>query len=81
MADNMMVLEHEVGDLTKKVADKSGRNAQLQKNLKGQASRLITNGLQRAYGGSTARSFQKWKETIRCDKHKENVMRKTIHHM
>lgn len=37
--------------------------------------------MQRAYGGSTARAFQKWKETIRCDKHKESIMRKTIHHM
>ena len=44
LTDEMTTLEHNLGDVTKKVADKSARNAQLQKNLKGQASRLITNG-------------------------------------
>lgn len=53
----------------------------MQKDLETQASRLITNGFQRAYGGSTGRAFEKWKEWLRCEKHRTDVMKKTVHHL
>ena len=39
------------------------------------------NGFQRAYGGSTGRAFEKWKEWLRADKHREATIRKTLYHM
>lgn len=81
LTDEMTSLEHNLGNLTKKVADKSARNAQLKKNLNTQASRLIMNGFQRAYGGSTGRAFMKWKEWLRADTHQKATIRKTLYHM
>ena len=65
----MVELEHKRGNLTKKVADKSAKNAMLQKNLKNQGNMLILNALQRNYSGSTGQAFQKWKEYCRANKH------------
>ena len=53
----MVELEHKRGNLTKKVADKSAKNAMLQKNLKNQGNMLIMNALQRNYSGSTGQAF------------------------
>ena len=81
LTEEMTSLEHNVGNLTKKVADKSARNEQAKKDLNKQASRIVTNGLQRAYGGSTGKAFFKWKEWLRCEKHREAIMRKTLYHL
>ena len=42
---------------------------------------MITNGFQRAYAGSTARAFEQWKEWLRCEKHRESLMKKTLFHL
>ena len=45
LTGQMVELEHKRGNLTKKVADKSAKNAMLQKNLNKQGSMLVMNAL------------------------------------
>ena len=80
LTDEMTVKNNEIGNLSKKVADKSTRNAQLTQNLKRTGQRSMSNAFARAYFKRTARAFEVWKNWATCDDHKQRIIRRTLQH-
>ena len=76
----MTVKNSELGGLTNKLADRSARNADMTNNLKSMGSRSMSNAFARAYYKRTSQHFERWREWMRCEKHREAVMRRTIEH-
>ena len=74
----MSVRNNELGGLSKKIADKTSRNAVLQKNLEHAGGLSLGNAFVRAYFKRTAKAFEKWKESRRAGSHQDNVIKRTI---
>ena len=66
--------------MTKKVADKSTRNAALAADLKRMADKGMANYFARAYYNRSARAFEKWKLVHKENIEKEAIMRRTLNH-
>ena len=80
LTEEMTVKNNELGNLTKRHADKSERNAVMSANLKKMGQRSMSNAFARAYFKRIAKGFETWKEWTRADKHRERIMRRTIDH-
>lgn len=80
LTEEMTVKNNELGGVTKKLADKSSRNAVMQGNLEKMGQRNMANHFARAYYKRTTRAFENWKEWTRADKHRTAIMRRTIDH-
>jgi hypothetical protein len=61
LTEEMIIKSKELGDLTKKLADSSGNNAGLTKDLIRTGQRSLSNAFARAYYKRTARAFELWK--------------------
>ena len=80
LTEEMTVKNNEIGNLSKKHADKSARVAGLTADLKKAGQRSMSNCFARAYYKRIARAFELWKESKRANSHKERLLRRTMEH-
>ena len=71
---------NKLGSMTKRHADKNARNKELVKNLEHMGQRSMANTFARAYYKRIARALELWKEWARSDKHRKDLLRRTVNH-
>ena len=80
LTEEMTVKNNELGNLTKKVADKNARNEALNNNLKHMGQRSMANAFARAYFVRIAHGLERWKEWFRAENHKKAIIKRTMEH-
>ena len=80
LTEEMTVKNNTLGGLSKKLADKSSKNAALTAQLNHMGSRSMSNAFARAYYKRIARGLEQWREWTRASKHREAVIRRTLDH-
>ena len=76
----MTVRNNELGNLTKRLADKTSKNEALTNRLKKMGGNSMSNAFARTIYTRWQRAFESWKEHTRAHKHREQIYRRTFDH-
>ena len=78
--EELAEINHELGELTVMHEEKVKENKQLDKNHRKQGQRVLSNYFARYFYVNETRGFEKWKEYVVWQKHKETIMKRYIEH-
>ena len=80
LTEEMTVRNNELGNLTKRLADKTAKNDALTNKLKKMGGNSMSNAFARTIYTRWQRAFEQWKEHTRAHKHREQIYRRTFDH-
>ena len=80
LTEEMGVMNNQIGQLSKVCEERADNNLQMDRSLRKQGQRALSNTFVRLFYTSSGRAFERWKEYVRHEKHRDAVVRRTLEH-